>query len=222
MGFHQLGCTREEIVAEYAPELSPWLRKYLPSSSQPGDDLTDAELAARYHRNLATLHAPLLAGPEGGDERVQLFERMRKKAELCVIGALRLCHAIDLERDKHRIVVLHSEQALEAHRNGHVAIFPDFATGHHIAIPVESAWIMLEAVHNAIPNQWMYACNGPYFGSYETGGIAYEVSTLPNSTLQQVEYIQCTNTMRIGTPGEQAWLDSVDPTVLTDPQPATG
>ena len=25
VGFHQLGCTREGIVADYAPELSPWL-----------------------------------------------------------------------------------------------------------------------------------------------------------------------------------------------------
>ena len=79
VGFHQLGHTREEIVAEYAPELSPWLRKYLLPSTQPGDDRTNAELVARYQRNLATLHASLLAGPKGGDERVQRFERIQKK-----------------------------------------------------------------------------------------------------------------------------------------------
>ena len=77
--FHQLGCTGEEIISEYAPELSPWLRKYLPPSIQPEDHLTDVELAKRYQRNLATLHAPLLVGPEGGNKRVQRFERMRKK-----------------------------------------------------------------------------------------------------------------------------------------------
>ena len=77
--FHQLGRTREEIVSEYAPKLSLWLRKYLPPSIQLGDDLTDAELVARYQCYLATLHVPLLAGLEGGDERIQRFERMRKK-----------------------------------------------------------------------------------------------------------------------------------------------
>ena len=93
--FHQLGRTREVIVAEYAPDLTLWLRKYLAPSTQPGDDLTDEELAAWYQRNLAALHAPLLADTEGGKECVQRFERIRKKAELCVIGALRLCHGID-------------------------------------------------------------------------------------------------------------------------------
>ena len=88
VGFHQLGSTREEIAAEYAPKLSPWLHKYLPPSSQPGDDLTDAELAARYYHKLTTLHAPLLAGPEGGKERVQRFERIRKKSRV----VCRWCH----------------------------------------------------------------------------------------------------------------------------------
>ena len=50
VGFHQLGRTREEIVAKYAPELSLWLCNYLLPPSQPGDDLTDAELVARDRR----------------------------------------------------------------------------------------------------------------------------------------------------------------------------
>ena len=85
-----------------------------------------------------------------------------EKAELCVVGALRLCHGIDMERDKHRVVVSHFEKALEAHRNGHVTIFPEVAAGQHIAIPVESAWIMLEAAREARPNQWMYVRDEPY------------------------------------------------------------
>ena len=159
--FHQLGRSREEIIAEYAPDLTPWLLKYLPPSIQPGDDLTTKELAACYQRNLAALHAPLLAGPEGGEERVQHFERIRKKTELCVVGALRLCHGIDMERDKHRVAVSHFGKALEAHRNGHVAIFLEVAAGQHIAIPVESAWIMLEAARDARPHKWMYARDEP-------------------------------------------------------------
>jgi len=46
--------------------------------------------------------------------------------------------------------------------NGHVAIFPEVAARQHIAIPVESAWIMLEAAREARPNQWMYVRNKPY------------------------------------------------------------
>ena len=46
--------------------------------------------------------------------------------------------------------------------NGHVAIFPEVAARQHIAILVESAWIMLEAAREARPNQWMYMRNEPY------------------------------------------------------------
>ena len=50
MRFHQLRCTREDIVTAHAPELLPWLLKYLPPFIQLGDDLTTEELAARYQR----------------------------------------------------------------------------------------------------------------------------------------------------------------------------
>ena len=55
--FNELGCTREEIIAEHAPELLPWLLSYMLRSD---DNPTVEEMAARYERNLAALHALLL------------------------------------------------------------------------------------------------------------------------------------------------------------------
>ena len=46
--------------------------------------------------------------------------------------------------------------------NGHVAVFSEVPIGQHIAIPDKSAWIMLEAVHEARPNHWMYVLDKPY------------------------------------------------------------
>ena len=111
---------------------------------------------------------------------------------MCVISALRLCLGIDIERDKHHIAVLHFEKALEAHRNGHVAIFPEVAAGQHIAIPVDSAWIMIEAARDARPCKWMYTRDKPK-ASYETGGLYYEVSPLYDHTLLQEDCLTCGN-----------------------------
>ena len=142
-----------------------------------------------------------------------------EKAELCVVGALRLCHGIDMERDNHRIAVSHFEMALEAHCNCHIALFLEVAAGQHIAIPVESAWIMLVAARDARPHKWMYARDKPE-ARYETGGLYYEVSPLHDSTLLQEESISCGNTFhRWEWEGDEAWLGPVDHTIIADPQP---
>ena len=124
-----------------------------------------------------------------------------------------------MERDKHRVAVSHFEKALEAHRNGHVAIFPEVPAGRHIAIPVESAWIMLEAVRDASPCKWMYARDEPE-ASYEAGGLHYEVSPLYDSTLLQEDSINCSNSLHRWMPeGDKAWLSPVDNTIIADPPP---
>ena len=46
--------------------------------------------------------------------------------------------------------------------NGHVAVYSEVTVRQHIAIPDESAGIMLEAVRVARPNHCMYVCDKPY------------------------------------------------------------
>jgi len=52
-----------------------------------------------------------------------------------------------------RLVALRREQQLYA---------CPYTVGQPIAIPDESAWIMLEAVRVARPNHWMYVRDKPY------------------------------------------------------------
>ena len=73
--FHELGRTREEIIAEHAPELLPWLLSY---AIRLDGDPTVEEMVARYERNLATLHKSRLLDPHyGGANAVVEFELHR-------------------------------------------------------------------------------------------------------------------------------------------------
>ena len=134
---------------------------------------------------------------KGGEQRVQCFEHLRKRIELCVVDALRNCHSVEKEKEKHHIAVAHFEQALETHCKGHVVIFPSVATGQHIAIPWESAWIMLQGVRKASPHKCMYACNEPYV-HLGTGGLENEVTPIYDHTLLYQDFIDAATQRIVG------------------------
>ena len=101
--FNELGRTREEIIAEHAPELLPWLLSYTPRYD---GNPTVAEMALRYTSNLTALHTSrLLEKHYGGAHAVVKFELYRRQAELNVVGAIRHCHLVDMERKRHRVAV---------------------------------------------------------------------------------------------------------------------
>ena len=67
------------------------------------------------------------------------------------MGAIYHCHLVDMEQKRHRVAVAHCEQALAAHRNGHITLFLDVAAGQLISIPVESAQLLLDEARSTHP-----------------------------------------------------------------------
>ena len=100
-----------------------------------------------------------------------------------------------MEKEKHLIAVAHFEQALEAHHNGHVDIFPDVTASQHIAIPADSAWLMLQVARRAEPREWMYRCDEPYV-RLGSGGLTYTVT-------EESDFITCRN-------NDQRWMPEGD------------
>ena len=70
----QLGCTREDIIRQHAPELLDWvLSLQLPPTPSRGC-LTDAQRDEWYERNMVRMRHEILDGSEGSEVRYQQFE----------------------------------------------------------------------------------------------------------------------------------------------------